>query len=386
MSTPVLLDVSCLCDRHTDAALELMAKAVGEDPPPDDIWSPHPNPMIRRIVELFTRRGLDRIAGLRDELGRWLRGEMHVPDPEGPPRPVAAMVRWGADELAIARLYLANLPPSRFEIDDWMLLVDYLAQRYLPASDLRAESDWLVTRAAMMGRVQAALGETSERRADEIVVAIPPADGLALAIGMTPEQRGIIDYGKARCGEHVTAVSDALRHRLRNLIVNYQEAVFLGDIAATSESLQTKLLDEFGLANRDWRRIAVTEATENANQGFIAAVGPGAKVRRVEKYRGACAFCRSIDGLVCDVVPASQPGKDGAVQVWVGKTNVGRSASPKRREGGALVDREAHEMWWPAAGAQHPHCRGAWVKVAAGASEDPEFEAWLAALDKRGKA
>jgi hypothetical protein len=140
----------------------------------------------------------------------------------------------------------------------------------------------------------------------------------------------VIEFGRARCAEHVTALADGARRRLRKLIVDHQEAAMLNPAAGGSD-LQTKLVDAFGTMNRDWRRLAVTEATENLNQGFIASCRPGEKVRRVEKYRGACPFCRQIDGTVMTVVAPDAPRKDGETQIWVGKTNVGRSASPRRR-------------------------------------------------------
>lgn len=383
---PLLLDVACLCDAHTNEALEYLHKAAGEDPPPDFAFDEHPNPFVRRIVNLFTQRGLDRIEGLRSELNRWLRGEMHQAVGLAPAeRPPEAMLRWDQTQLGIVRLYLENLQPSLFTLDDWMLLVDYLAQRYLGVADLRSEADWLATRSALMGRVEAAMGPATISETDMVLATLPTTIEDAVAVlGLTPLQRAVIDFGRARCSENVTSLADEARHRLRKLIVDYQEAGFLGIRADVSEALQTKLLDAFGTMNRDWRRIAVTEATENANQGFIATQAFGAKVRRVEKYRGACAFCRAIDGKIMEVVDPASAEKDGATQVWVGKTNIGRSASPRKREGGELIEREPHEMWWCAAGAQHPHCRGSWVNVG-GASDDPEFDAWLETLGRRGK-
>jgi hypothetical protein len=135
MAGPLLLDVSCICDAHTDEALELLAKAGGEDPP--DIWEPHPNPFVRRIVELFTERGLTRIGAVRAELERWLAGQMERPSFTAPDRrPSPGMVRWEEAERGLVRLYLQNLPSSTFVLEDWMLLVDYLAQKYLPADAL----------------------------------------------------------------------------------------------------------------------------------------------------------------------------------------------------------------------------------------------------------
>lgn len=380
MGTPLLIDVGCLCDAHTDATLEFMAKAIGEDPPDGDIWAPHPNPFVRRIVELFTDRGLERHAGLEVELRSWLAGEGHQPNLERPSRPTGAMVRWSEAEIVLTRTYLRALPPSAWLISDWELLVDYLVQRYLPPGDIRAEAEWLATRSNMMGRVQAAMGEATEEEADTILATLPAlGDGFTLS----PVQQAAIEFGRARCCESVAALTDALRHRMRRVVVDHQEAVFLGNRAAAAESLQTKLLDTFGTLNLDWRRIAVTEATENVNQGMVAAAPAGAKLRRVEKYRGACAFCRSIDGRVFTVVDPGKPDKDGEASVWVGKNNIGRSASPRKRVAGTLVEREMKELWWPAAGAQHPNCRGRWVNVG-GSSPDPEFAAWLDGLKSRG--
>ena len=382
-SRPFLIDASCLCDAHADDALEAMYKAVSEGPPDGGIWDAHPNPFVRRLLELFTERGLRRVEGLEEELTRWLAGGEHSAALQRPPRPDLAMARWAPAELALVRLYLQALPPSDFTLDDWMMLVDYLVQRHLSPADLRAEAEWLASRAAIMGRVQAAMGEATDAQADHWLAKLPSPEDVERMFGMSSAQRAAITYGRARCAEYVVGLSDGLRGRMRKLIVDWQEAVFLGDRGGADEALQTRLLGEFATLNRDWRRIAVTEATENVNQGFVASMKPGQRLRRVEKYRGACAFCRSIDGRVVTVVDPSKPDKNGDTEIWVGKTNIGRSASPNKRVGGVLVERGPEEKWWLAAGAMHPHCRGAWVKAAEGASEDPEFEEWLAKMDRR---
>ena len=143
------------------------------------------------------------------------------------------------------------------------------------------------------------------------------------------------------------------------------------------------MFDRFGEMNRDWRRIAITEAGENANQGLIASLPEGARVRRVEQYANACPFCRKIDGRVMTVVPDSSPEKDGDTMVWPGKTNIGRSAAPRKKTPEGLVDRLPSEMWWIAAGTQHPHCRGRWVVVQQDPVGDDPFDQWMAeALSK----
>ncbi len=126
----------------------------------------------------------------------------------------------------------------------------------------------------------------------------------------------------------------------------------------------------------------MTETGECLVMGMVAAQTPGTKVKRHEAYKGACSWCKSIDGKVFTVVSEDAPAKDGETEIWVGKTNVGRSASPRMRQGGHLVERPSAEMWWPAAGLQHPHCRGGWLPLP---SEKPpnvsqEFEDFAQAL------
>lgn len=200
-SRPFLIDASCLCDRHSDMAVEAMFKAVSEEPPGGDIWSPHPNPYVRSLLELFTERGLTRVAGLEEELKRWLAGDEHAASLTRPARPDMAMARWSSAEVAIARLYLQSLPTADFRLDDWMLLVDYLVQRYLPGADLRTEAEWLASRASMMGRVQAAMGEAGEPEADHLLSMLPSPEDVERMFGMTVPQRAALDYGRARCAE-----------------------------------------------------------------------------------------------------------------------------------------------------------------------------------------
>lgn len=376
-----LIDLSHCCDHHASHALEMLYKSSSE-PPDGDAWEPHESPFIAQIIELFTQRGLLRLGKVQEELQAWLQGARHDPAATRPiHRPEGMMGRWTQGELDLVRLYLTSLPKEAYTLDDWMMVVDYLVQRYLPMNDLRSEAEWLAVRSSMMGRVQANIEALTAKQADKVVAALPlTVSAAASQFRMTPEQRAIMEFGWQRCAENVVSLSDDLRHRMRKLIMNYQFAQFTGDKAQTAEALQSKLLDEFGLLNRDWRRIAVTEAGENANQGLIASLPVGTKVRRVEQYKHACGHCVKIDGKVMTVVSPTKEPKDGDTEVWVGKNNIGRSASPRKKVGNVLVEREPHEKWWIAAGVQHPHCRGRWVvQKQPDSAGDSEFSAWLAA-------
>lgn len=352
----------------TNSALETLCKAHGDDDA--SIWDEHPSVFVRRVVELFTERGLLRLDAVRQELLAWLAGHRHEPGALLP-RPPGAWQRWNDDDLGLVGLYLRSLPPDAWQLADYMMVIDWIAQRYLPADDMRTEAEWLATRATMMGRVQANMEALTAAQADALLPELP--DMLASSSAAV---NAVAEFAVNRAAEHVTRIGDDARHRMRTVIAQRLERNAAGDFSGSG--VETQLGDAFGDLGRDWRRIAVTEASEAQAQGYVAAQRHGARVQRIERYRNACAWCRSIDGRVFEVVDAAAPDKDGDTQVWVGKTNVGRSASPRKRVGDKLVPREADEVWWPAAGAQHPWCRGRWVALPDETpGHDPEFSAWM---------
>jgi hypothetical protein len=168
---------------------------------------------------------------------------------------------------------------------------------------------------------------------------------------------------------------------MRSVVTSHLEQAALGGSPVGGSSLQTKLADEFATLNRDWRRIAITEAGEAQLQGYVASLKPGTRIKRVERYQNACSFCRGIDGKIATVVAADSPDKNPDTMVWPGKNNIGRSASPRKRVGDVLVPREPNEMWWLPAGLAHPHCRGRWVPTIEDLpGDDQEFGAQLMAI------
>lgn len=369
----LFLDIEPLSCGHTDQALEFLHKSIS-DGDSDSIWDEHPSPLVRKLVELFTDRGLDRLDGVRKELIEWARGAKSTGG-KATVRPAGAMERWTKDELRLARIYLERLPPAKWTFDDHMLVVDYLVQKYLPADELLSEAEWLATRSTLMGRVQASLA-AKDKQADKLAAALPLTVVEAeKRFQLTPAQRESLEYAKAHAGENVRAFKEDARHALRRIVVQRAHERAIG---TEQGSLQTELMDRFAILNRDWRRIAVTEAGEAANQGFISSLDPGSQVKRVEQYRGACPFCRKIDGVIATVVSPDKPDKDGDTEIWVGKDNVGRSASPMKRVGDKLVARSSDELWWLPAGLAHPNCRGRWVATARPQpGDDPDFHKWM---------
>jgi hypothetical protein len=189
--------------------------------------------------------------------------------------------------------------------------------------------------------------------------------------------KNTLAYERARCADNVQAVAESTRHRLKAAIMAHEQQRLLG-ATPPKQALQSQLFDAFADLNRDWRRIATTEVGDAAGNGMIASLKPGTKVRRIEQYHGACPFCKKIHGMVFTVVDPSKRDKDWDTEVWVGKTNIGRSGAKQKRTSEGMVDRTDAEMWKVPAGTVHPHCRGTWDVVEdGGPSPDPSFDKWL---------
>lgn len=386
-----LLDLFDVPEHVTNDAIEGVYKALsdGHGHDVDGIWLPMDSPLLARMVELFTQRGLARMDAFRTELMAWASGARHTPG-ERIARPAGAMERWSDAERSLVKLYLEHLPPGEWTLDDHMLSVEFLFQRYLPADDLRTEAEWLSTKASIMGRVQASMESVTHDQADVLLAAMPSTVADALQFGGTRTQNATMEFARERCAENVRALSEDVRHRMRTVIAQHVEAKTLGLPEVSGSSLETKLLDAFGTLNRDWRRIAVTEAGNAQTTGYIASLPMGAKVKRQEQYKGACAFCRKIDGKVVEVVDPAREDKDPEAMIWLGKDNIGRSASPRKRVGDLMVEREPHEMWQIPTGLVHPHCRGRWVPMIQDRpGDDKDFGDWMRETlggDKKGQS
>lgn len=379
----LLIDFGDIPACHCDTALEGLFKAVSADPNGDadrSMWRPHENPIIRAHVEGITARFQRALEALQDAFARALTGESVRLLAKAEP-----WERWDAVGFESARLHLEAVEPSHYSLDDWLMLCDWLIQRHLPDGVVSEMAEYLAVRAQLAGKVQAEMELRGDRWGapdlSSLAELIPSELGALPQRVLTPVELAVVRIAKARAALHISDVADNARSVMRRLVVEHAQAMLLGHKEGTPERLRQRLFDGFGYLNRDFRRIAVTETGEACNAGFVAHMKPGSRVRRVEAYRGACDFCRSIDGKVFTVVDPAAELKDGDKEVWVGKTNAGRSASPRKRVGGELVDREPHELWWCAAGVQHPHCRGAWAYVGeVRGGEDPEFGAWLDGL------
>lgn len=129
------------------------------------------------------------------------------------------------------------------------------------------------------------------------------------------------------------------------------------------------------LLNRDWERVAITETNRSANDGFIAGKQNGEYVIG-NSHSDACPYCMKLvhhqiyrvtthpPKDYSDLDPKSKEyqrlAKRWESEIWVGKSNINRSLSARKRVDGKLLPREHHEM---AASTipLHPTCRCRWT-------------------------
>jgi hypothetical protein len=362
------------CDCHNEA-LETLSKAISEDQ--HDIWSVHENPFLTKLLEMFTDRGLNSINKVNTELGAWLSNHRYTGKPSAP---LDGMMQiWNKDELGLVRIYLESIPQSEWQLDDYSLLIDYLHQRYLNPAELKTDAEWLVTKSHLMGKAQSALETINPHTAGLLLEALPSTvASAAVVFNMANAEKQILDYAKLKSMDMVTSASDAAKHDLKTVLLDHLNKKFSGDETATPRKLQQSLFDHFSTQNRDWRRLGLTEAGNACNEGFIASLPINSKVKRIEQYHGACGWCKAIDGQIFNLVSADDPNKNGDTDIWPGKSNIGRSASPRKRTEDGLELRDKSECWWVAAGLQHPCCRGRWFVVSeAKKGYNADFTQWF---------
>lgn len=364
----LLLDITDLRDDPANAGMELLHKAMAEGEP----YPAHENPYLTQLVELFHSRGVTQLDAMWGELIDLLHGRATF-DPNAPHG------RLTAAELSLLEQLLRSGNPESYTLNDWMLLVDYWVEKYLPHTFAVTQAQWLVARAVFMGRLQAAMAKTPEQRI------LDRALDMAVGQPVTAPIAKVLEFGRAHATENIVSLADGVKHKVKNAVLNHiEEQSLAGKTFSTGlEGLQSKLFDQFGEFNKDWRRISITECTEMAGQAFIASLPYGTKVVRREMY-DACQWCKKVDGHVAKVVDPAQRFKDPWTMVWVGLTNIGKSASPMMKVGNKLAPRPVEQLWTPTAGAIHPHCRGWWQRESTPLhqGDDPEFHDYLQNLWK----
>lgn len=373
LAKSLLVDIGALSCGCSDHALDTLHKALAED---GDLWAPHDSLWISQIIENLTAQGLGRTEELRLSLGAWLEGQYRYLSPAPAPDLLQA---WSPDLAARIHAYLAGKPQAEWLASDWALLVDYLVREHLSVDALREALQSATRQGSVMGVVQASLqANLTVEQVAAIGRALTESGKLAKAETLARLNAIQQDYALQRSADLVVDFTATARAQVKRLVLNQmRESALAGEPQAVAAGkLQQQLFDQMGELNRDWRRIALTEVGEATNQGLIASLPVGSYVRRLEQYYGACPFCKKIDGAIVQIVAPDQEDKDWDKTIWVGKTNVGRSASPRKRVGDDLVERTDSELWKIPAGLAHPNCRGLFVPVDSLAKRD-DLTLWL---------
>lgn len=385
-SAPLLIDFGAVPAAHCDGCLDHLFKALAEQPNPADegaIWRRVEIPWIAQHVEDVTAWLQRVLLAVQEAVAEAMTGK-----PGGTLRKAAPWERPDDAERERRRARLEALSPAAWSLEDWMDFCELVIADHLPEEVIRTMADFAVVRAQLSGKIGAAMERMAlpvptDRRAAAIVSTLPVSRrGLPPKI-LTPVESAILDIAAERAAIFIGDLRDDTRKRIKQVVIEGVRKTVLGERDGGDDMLRDRLFQEFATLNRDMRRIAVTETAEAHNTGYVAGHAPGTRITRIEAYRGACDWCRSISGKTFTVVDPANPQRNGERDVWVGKANTGRSASPKMREGGALVERAPDQRWWVAAGVQHPHCRGRWVMAPAaeqpkrGDGADPAVMDWL---------
>lgn len=329
-----------------------------------DIWAPFDSPYLKDMVEAFTHNGQAHIQSFKEALNWWLAAHGQPQQKNALPALLMPNVpaHWSQLELDAWKAYFFAKPRALWVAEDWSMLVEWLLQQHWSPQWASSMADWLSVKSTLLGQIEAGLAANppNDLVAAGMAAVIPASLDAAVELGLpvSTVTKAMVAFARERCAQAIVDMGDQLRSGVRSVILDHQQEMLLG---GKPQNLEQRLFDKFSTANRDWRRIAVTEVSENAAQGVVAASSSGSKLKRIEQYKGVCAWCHKIDGRVMTVVDPAKPIKDGENEIWTGKTNIGRSSSPKKRVDGRLYDREPDEMWWIASGAQHPHCRGRWL-------------------------
>ena len=366
-----LIDLTHVPDCACNHGLEFLHKAIAETPNEDLLWRPHDSPWLRELCEQFTRDGEAQIA----EALMTLLTALGI---EAGTEPLLRKAdAWPPEKLAAVKMQL-HKPVGQYSPADWLALIDLIIQTKFSPSDLEAKAAWLTARAHLAARLEVATGRLALSTPVATIAGIVTKVGTHAGAPMGAAHLRAWAWAKTRVGALLQGLTDALRARVAGTVIRHIEEHGL----AARGKLEQSLRDDFAILNRDWRRVAITEAGEVANQVYLAEFPDGTRVKRLEAYEGACPFCKKLNGQVFTWSTRPLGSEYGWTHVWPGKTNEDRSASPRKKTPEGLVERTESELWWPAAGLQHPNCRGRWVALPSAETPpgvDPLFDAWLRA-------
>jgi hypothetical protein len=244
---------------------------------------------------------------------------------------------------------------------DYQELIDRIVEQYFPGSKLAEE---ITVRSYLTGKLLATKLEPGAKITPSLldVLKVPLAVKTAHRAGITftDVEHGILRYAEDYGASLIRTENALLRERIKRTCIQAERNHW------GTRKLASELFDRLGTANRDWRRIALTETAFNLNNGILSVLAPGSYVY-ILSQPDACPYCmREMHLRIFRVVDPGKEPKDWEREVWLGKTNEGRYLSRRSREG---ETRDDSETWKPCCPA-HPHCRCIYLRL------DP-FRTWI---------
>jgi len=199
-------------------------------------------------------------------------------------------------------------------------------------------SEVFSVRAFLVGQF---LAEAAQKgmTAEQIEVAILPLSLKAVEkkMKLTKKDKYAIQFSKQRSAERIRGITEQARKGIK-------ETIWQGLVERKNPlNVSQDLFKKFGDLNRDWRRIAITEANIAAGEGYMRKLIDDQKERgkKVTKLLGqsavdACPWCKeNIHGKVFilvdkDEAPIEPEDPKWDTHLWPGKNNVGRGYAKRK--------------------------------------------------------
>jgi len=233
-----------------------------------------------------------------------------------------------------------TVPPDQYDA-----LADGATSRWLAEGRLKDRAEKTAVAQYLVGRMRGAAATRDAATLDGITA--DPRAALRAAPGIVGDRAALqIEYAEHRAAAYVTRLADDARERMRQTLYAWEM-----NGARSTAHLESTLRDQFATLNRDWRRIAITEAAFHRNNGFLASLKPGTRVRW-SAAADACRHCRKLDGREFEVVDPSDPNRNDEKHVWTGKVRVGYRIYRDEDTGEYVIEYPAIPL--------HPHCRCGW--------------------------
>jgi hypothetical protein len=295
------------------------------------MWGPHADPQQTAAEQLFYVPGLnflsDLFSAVFGEKARPTFAKAEAPRPPG----------WGELAAHFGRLEAGS--PAE-QVSTWASIVDKVIDGLLPQETV----DQIVKAWALRSHLLHQLGKEASALGR-------PGAWEAMFHLLPDPSKAQLEWTQLRGAQYVTQLSAKARAAvLESLVQNRLNG-------GNAQELRRDLFERFGTMNRDWRRTALTETSFAVQNGLLVTAADGEEWEAIwNAAPTACPFCQRMAGRVFKVLKPGEKG-DPWTTIAAGRNNVGRSASPRTKDGRV---RTPEELWIPSIPA-HPNCMCGWI-------------------------